>query len=374
MHRAVPLLAVVVVAALAGCGALFGDDGDTSGPAVAEKVDRELGDVDTLQMTMTWRIESGDNDPVRYVADVAFRSPNRLNMTYREPGRYAGTRLVGNGTNLTVTNPNNGKYASLPVVNNGTGISSLFLGLTDVENPEFVGNETVGGEGAVKLEYAVSGSEVSLFLAGGVDTSRISENEDEANVTVWVDREQWVPRKATINMTGFETTVNMSLSYENVAVDESIPDSRFETTPGASVNEEVDTMWEVLLPSGSVGYDAQEELAADLGSAAPPAELPDGYAFNQGFSLPLSADGEERRYRLFYNNSTRPLEVHHVTEPVGILDGSESMTVDDRRVNVSVASGTTITHYQCDESAYSVLGRVPAEDLRPAIRAIGCPA
>lgn len=367
MNRfALPLLLFGLVVT-AGCVAP--SEADTEADAITDRVDQRMDAIETLQATMAWEIRT-PNATTNYSVDVAYKRPNLVNMTYREPPLLAGVRGVGNGSAYVVTNPNTNRYAKLNVTSNGSGPSGIFLNLAEIRNVTFEGNETIAGEDAVKLSYAVDSSEVSLFLSGGTDTSRVSEGtaDDGVNVTVWMDRERWVPVRATLNYTAFTDPINMSIRYENITLNEPIPDARFESTvePGAS---EVSSITETILPENATIYNGHAELQAQLRGQTPPETLPQNFTFRQGYAF-----GNETHaiYRLFYTNETHQRELQFYTQNISVLSGDRTREIGGRTVAVGQVRRTTVFEWHCPNSTYLLVAIADAEQLRDSVEAIGC--
>jgi outer membrane lipoprotein-sorting protein len=361
------VLALVAVLVLGGCAAPFGGGGDADPDGITDRVGERLNDTETLEATMSWEISVG-NSSDSFTARVAYADPGRINLTYREPDPLAGAYIVNNGSAVLAVNPNADTYATSDVIGPGASLSTLFLNVASVRNATFEGNETLAGEDATKLSYAVDGSEVSVFLQGGQATSQLSDAaDDDANVTVWVDRERWVPLKATVEYTDFDPPVTITLRYDDVSIDEGLSDGRFEATAPEDLVR-VRSMFEVLSPQNVTGYTDYDQLVA-ASEGAPPTELPGGFTFQQGFSV---ASGEEARYRLFYTNGTANREIHFTTSPVALLEDAETTTVAGRTVNVSETGRATIMEYDCADRTYVVIGTGGREPLAETVEAIGC--
>lgn len=366
--RSLLLVALAVVLLSAGCVSPAGG-GDPDPASLAERVENRLDSVETMEMTMRWEI-AGENGSESFTTRVAYEAPDRMNLTYRSPEPMAGARLVNNGSTVVAVNPRSNTYAVSAAAGPGASLSALYLNAADVPNATFHGNETVAGTDATKISYAVEGSEVSMFLQGGTDASRLSEGaDDDANVTLWIDRERWVPVKATVEYTGFETPLTITLSYEDISLDEGLPAERFRTTPSENAVR-VDSIFQALDPENVTGYATHDAAAADAGALMPPATLPDGHEFVRGFRVAL---GEEARYRFFYTNGTANREVHATTAPIQVLSGRETATVDGRTVNASTVQGEHIFEWNCADSTYLLIGTGTRDALREAAPAVGCP-
>ena len=361
-------LPLVLFALVVTAGCVAPSEADADADAITERVDQRMESIDTLQATMAWQID-GPNTTTEYEVDVAYKRPNLVNMTYLEPPLLAGVQQVGNGSTFVATNPNTNRYTTLNVTSNGTGPSGIFLNLAEIRNGTFEGNETIAGENATKLSYAVDSSEVSLFLSGGTETSRVGEDEDDGvTVTVWMDRERWVPVRATLNYTAFREPVNMTIRYENVTLNEPIPDSRFESTMDGQATE-VDTLMGTILPENATVYNGHSQLRADLGARTPPETLPGNFSFRQGSAFGNDSEG---LYRLFYTNATHQRELQYYTSNVSVLSGERTREVGGRTVAVDQIRQATVLEWHCEDSTYLLIGVADAEGLLDTVEKTGC--
>jgi outer membrane lipoprotein-sorting protein len=286
----------------------------------------------------------------------------------------AGTRILSNGSTTRIYTPrtdtvvvrNNSRQAGST---GASGRSGLFLGLDGVENVTFEGNETLAGEDAVELSYAVQGSEVSLVLAGGQRTSRLSapNGSDGVNVTVWIDRDRWLPLQARMNVTGFEEPLSYTVRYENVTVDGDIPDERFELD--AEGADRAASMFEATIPGNGTSYTSYDALAAEAGPGLPPETLPGNVTFRQGFGV--GEDGPSF-YQLVYRGTAGTVQVQYVEDNVSVVSGDETTTVDGLTVETTRMRSAQILEYHCGSRTYLLIGSDRAV-LLEVVEAIGCP-
>lgn len=357
------LLLTLVVAS----GCVAPGESSTDPTAITDRVDQRMESIDSLQVTMAWQIDT-PNSTTNFSAQVAYKRPNLVNLTYMDPPLLDGIRQVGNGSKFVATNPNTQRYATFNVTSNGSGPAGVFLNLSSIQNATFEGNETIAGEDAVKLSYAVDQSEVSLFVRGGTQTSRVAEQDDGVNVTVWMDRERWVPVRATLNYTAFREPMSMTIEYENVTLNEPIPDERFESEVGPQATE-VDTLVETILPENATIYNGHTRLADALGDRTVPKALPGNFTFRQGYSF-----GNETNaiYRLFYTNESHQRELQHYTKNISVLSNQNTRGIDGHTVAVGQVRRATILEWHCEASTYILIGVTDADELASTVEAIGC--
>lgn len=365
MRSGLGLLAVVVVLVVGGC---LAPGGQADPDSVSDRVDQRLESIETLQTTLVWEM-TVDGQRSSFSADIAYEKPNLINLTYRSPEALAGVSIVGNGSKLVVYNPDNDRYTVRNVTSNGTGAAGVFLGLTAVENASFEGNETLAGEDALELSYAVQGSKLSLLLAGGTSTTSLSDTDDDAvDVTVWIDRDQWVPRKATLNYSAFRKGMNSTVTYEDTTIGESLPTGTFDAgvSPDAS---QVESMLETMLPENATGYASYEEMARTGPVGLPPESLPGNITYQQGYSLG-GANGSY--YQLMYSNETTGIQIQFFTEPVGVLQSPTTRMVDGQTVQIARVQEATMMEWRCQNRTYLVTAPTDAVTVESIVGTIGC--
>lgn len=368
MRSWVPVFALVVVIVVGGCLIPGGGSGSADPDSVSERVDQQLDSIETLRTTLVWEAQI-DGQRSSFRAKIAYEQPNRINLTYLSPAALEGVHIVGNGSELTVYNADNERFTTRDATGNGSGPAGLFVGLTAVENATFEGNETLAGEDALELSYAVDGSELSLLLSGGTPTTSLSDSGDDAvDVTVWIDRDRWVPRKATLNYSAFREGMNATVTYEDTRINESLAEGTFSVdVPGDA--ERVDSMMETMLPENATGYTTYDELARDSPDGVPPASLPGNFSFRQGYAL---SGPNGSLYQLTYRNASAALQFQFVDRNVSILGSTTTRSIAGETVRVTRINEASMLEWHCEGRTYLLIGSTDDLPTARIVTAVGC--
>jgi outer membrane lipoprotein-sorting protein len=228
------LLALCCGLALSGCLAVTSDD-DPDADTVIDRVERNMNETQAFEARLVQRQEIA-GETTEMEAIVAYEAPGKMNVTYLSPERFAGTRIVSNGSTTLIYNPNSGT-ASIQQTDSGVGenasASGLFFGLSSVGNGTTIEN-TATTDDAVSLSYAADGQQFSLFVGGTPDRqSRLTNDSNAVETTVWIDRDRWLPTKAELNYTNLREPMVQTIEYRNFTTVEDLPDERFSTDPPA---------------------------------------------------------------------------------------------------------------------------------------------
>lgn len=365
-------LLVLVVAALllGGSLGLLGGDGDTDSAQISERVDQRVESIDTVRFTLEQTVET-DNRTLSFRARVVYQRPDRINITYFD-GPVPYTRVVSNGSVTWLYNESSNEIqiADEPAYDRP---SKLLIGVDQLGgNATFEGNETLAGEDATELSFAVDDSEVSLLLAGGQETSQLGEATTNGTVetSVWIDTDLWLPRKATVSVPAFEDNRTITVRYDEYEIDPNVSDEQFtfEAPDDAAVVRGDQSNFRPPLEN-STFYDDRTAVAANASVALPEPTLPAGYAFVEGAVIDARiGEGVE----LTYHDGDARLEVVTLREYRRFFDQGETVTVDGADgLYVALPNGRFV-QWACNDRLYLVSGPEDRETLLSIAESIGC--
>lgn len=376
--RHVIALAGLVVVLLSGCTVVSdGGTGDTSAnaTAIADRVERTLADTDTLRATLTATTVTGNTTLTEHLT-LRYQRPQHYNLTWldvtNESGEplpnATGDAMIANGSQLWAYDEATDKVSWLNATRPRT-LSELLMPSTQFgRNVTFLGNETVAGEDAIKLSYAIDGSKLSLVAGESQRRSRIGGRMNEStpvNATVWIDRDQWLPIKTRLTISAFEDDVTITYRYEDLRRNVDIADSQFDLPADATRA----TPWQRL--EDRVGeHQSVAAVAREASAPVTAPTVPVGYGFEWGNVT--TVDGTERVI-LFYGKGVTKLQVTRwdnasldpvtsgETVPIGSVDGTY----------VSLAQ-SQLVEWHCGGYTYLVSTRAGREAALATARSVGC--
>lgn len=360
----------VVLLAIGGSAALL-DGGDGVAPeTVSDRLDERLSSLSSFEATIVQTVEKG-NDSRTVRARVAYEQSGKLNITYIE-GPTPFDWVVSNESGSWAYNESTN---TLRVVDASSSIDvgDVLFGVHQLgPNATFEGNETLAGDDAIELSYAVKGSELSLLLAGGQPTSQLgtATNNGTIRTRVWVDTDLWLPRKVVQEVTAFDPDSTITIRYEDVSVDQPIPDDRFD----------VDTSPDPTVKGGDSGqfrigglnathYESRAALAANVSVSVPEPAVPAGYDFESG--AVFEENGTVAIELTYWNGSSRIEVVTGVTRGP-FFDSGQTVTIGDRSgLFVSLPNGQYV-QWQCGETLSLIAGPQNRGTLVPIAESVGC--
>lgn len=313
-------------------------DGDE---VIDDFVDR-IETLETVQFTRTSEtVYNGSvtNSTERVVADLDdFQS--RTDVLNASVGSNSTT--VMNESKVVTYNPEYESVSEYEVTNQRLLPQIEAFANESLVDYEYVGTESVDGQSTYVLEAT---------------PQRVQDSEVKTELTVYVNTETNFPVKTVTQVVGSDVEWRAEITYENVVINEEIPDSEFELEIPDDVTEpEVDFSPEVTQ------YDAYDALDSEANLSIPRAELADGYSFEGAtviagddfYSVHLSyTDGEEE-----ISVSTRATN--------GAIDRSQSDHYDAVEIGDTTGylySGEDFVtlHWQDDQS-YSLYGEITEEE------------
>ena len=372
MDRRHALLAtcVLLLLALAGCAGLLGGSGDVDPASVSERVDDSLDSVDTLRFTMTQTVEM-PNRTVSFRMRVVYQRPGKYNITYLDgPVPYA--YAASNGSVTWRYNRSDNEVGVDDAVRFESP-AEMLLGAEQLdENATFEGNETLSGEDATELSFAVSDSEVSLLLGGGQQTSQLGRASGNGSVRsrVWIDTDLWLPRKTQLNVTAFNRSQTVTVEYENFEVDPAVEDSQFRLDPPANASIVRGDQSSFRPPRENVThYVDRTVMAAEAPFPLPEPSLPAGYAFEEGAVI----DGSHGvGVEMAYTDGESTLELVAFRDHHRFLDRGETISVGDATGLLVEVTGDWFLQWECDDRLYLIASDDGRETTLSVARSIGC--
>lgn len=362
----------VLLLALAGCAGLLGGggDGDVDPASVSDRVNDSLESIDTLRFAMTQTVET-PNRTVSFRMRVVYQRPGKYNITYLDgPVPYAYT--ASNGSVTWRYNESDNEIAVDDAVRFESP-ADLLLGAEQLdENATFEGNETLSGEDATEISFAVSDSEVSLLLAGGQQTSQLGRATGNGSVRsrVWIDTDLWLPRKAQLEVPAFNRSQTVTVEYEDVEVNPEVDDSQFALDPPSNASVVRGDQSSFRPPrENTTRYDDRTVMAAEAPFQLPEPSLPDGYAFEEGAVINGSHGvGVE----MVYSDGDSSIELVSFRDHHRFLDRGEEVPVGDTTGLLIEVTGDWFLQWECDDRLYLIASDDGRETTLSVARSIGC--
>lgn len=299
--------------------------------------------LETVEFTRTAQIEA-DNETfsskVRVAADL---NDVQKRIETINPAFGANTTTIIDGSEMVTYN-----HEKNTTTEGEARVDYLLPRLQPLANEslvsyEYLGTETVNGE----RTHVVEGESQAANPGTG----------SQGSVTVYVDTETYFPVKhETENPSG---NSSWTTTYEDVSINEQIPDSRFELDVPTDTEQSSSTA-DVDIES----FRSYEDLSSGSALSIPAASLPEGYAFHSGATFHTAdrtsaivsyADGENR------------INVHTATDSMRTSgyeasDAWESVEVGETVGYMYSNDGHTSLKFE-DGQSYSVSGNVDDSTL-----------
>lgn len=371
MQRQHWLLALTALLVLgSGCVGILGDDGDADPETISDRVNESLDSMETLQFTMEQTVET-DNETRSFRARVVYERPNRINITYLDQAvPYAYAVSNGSVTWLYNESKNEVEIADEAVVE---GASEILLGADQLSaNATFEGNETLAGEDATELSFAVDGSEVSLLLGGGQETSQFGEASSNGSVEtrVWIDTDLWLPRKAQMSVPAFENNRTFTVRYEDIEINPEVSDDEFTFERPADAEVVRGDQSSFRPPrENATFHDSRVAVAENAPFEIPQPTVPNGYEFVEGAVI----DGElGQGVELTYRDGEQRLEIVTLRDYDVFFDQGQEVAIGGTTgLYIELPNGRVI-QWECDGRLYLISGQEDRDTLVSIGESIGC--
>lgn len=385
-RRPLVLLALVVVALLAGCS-FFAQSADSTATlpnatAAAEQYER----LDTVQLTInatseragntSWSVQRLSMRPGTGDFRNVVRATGSDSATNHSLG--VGSRIVSNGsvryiyatrsdtvTRSPVSEPNGSRvvdirrlFGELRDDDNGTirrptpGISQLPTVPADSQSSTGAANESVEWrENRVTVQYRGTES-VAGRSTYVVELRPATDNASLAEATLWLDTEYLYPLKR------HSVTFHRGDRYEftsiarNVTFDADLSDGTFEF--------DVSSLPENVSVVRSNSFDSRREMVATLDRSVPDPTVPEAFEFDSGYYR--RDDGRHLSVTYTTADDRESIRVSVFSEP-GNLSGRQ-VTIDGRQAAISTFRDRRFLHFNDDGRQFSVSGTVANATLR----------
>lgn len=361
---------LLVVVLLSGCAGLLGGDQRTGvdPTAVSDRVDQRVDEIETLRATIEQTVET-DNRTFSYRARVVYERPDKVNITFLS-GAPHWEFTTSNGTTTWAYNETANEAArSEDAI--FESVEDFLVGVDQLRsNATFEGNETLAGEDAIELSYAVGNSTVSMLVAGGEETSELGQASANGSTRtrVWIDTETWLPRKTQVSVPAHRNNQTVTVRYENVTVNEPIEDGAFTFEPPADATITRDDRSEFRPPpENTTFYDDRAALTAAVGDVPDP-EIPAGFTFQTGARF----DGEMTGVELTYSDGPNQIEVVEITHGGPFFDGGETVSIDGTDGRLVDAPFGIVVEWECGGEIYTIAGDTDRETILSVARSVGC--
>lgn len=222
--------------------------------------------------------------------------------------------------------------------------------------------EGLANESLIDYEYrgieTVDGQQT--YALDAVRDTQVQQSNDNANTTVsatlYIDASTYFPVRTEWHTSSEDLEHSSTVSYENVTLDEEIPDSTFELDLPDDVEDNRNS-----LPDTSE-YDSYDDLVSNTALSLPDAELADGFSFDSGVVFDVD---DLQRVTLTYTNGHESVIVTTRSEPVAGFDYGEShrydaVEVGDTTGYVHTGGDVTSLYVEGDQS-YTVFGEIDEE-------------
>jgi len=389
-RRPVAVCLLCVVAVLAGCTAMLGDDED-------------LPDSDDIEETYT----SLDAYSATFVFNSSSETPQSIERV--GPSRTEGELIVrpgtgelyrevesGNGSNSQIT-VSNGTVAWVyeggvnrarrleisrtdsqrrqlrqivtRINRNGSeGESESALPIVPIGIGDGLGGGTDSGSTA-GLNVSTTAAYEGTALVDGRETHVLTvESTDESEVrgrwTYYLDTEWYVTLRSTSNVTIDGKQFRTSFRLQNVTFNPEVPAGQFEFTPPDNAT--------VTGPKTEVGrYESREQLAAVTDLRVPDPDVPAEFEFETA-RRSLSDSVESISLRYTSDVATLLVSRRNVTDDMSVDSRGQEVQIGDRTGVYEESPRRGQLRWGCPETTQSIRGALPLETLVDIAASIDC--
>ena len=324
------------------------------GDEVVDEFLERVSTLDTVQFTRSaeraFNNQSSTNT-VRVVAD--FESFQKRTETLNSSIGSDSVTTVRNDSAVTTYDAEDNTVSEYEIQSSTLLPRIESLANDSVVDYEFLGTETVDGQDTYALDVTPK--------------ERFRNDADvETETTVFVDTETYFPVRVDSETRSEEYNHSSTVDYENVTLNEEIPDGTFEldvpddaTDPTANLGPEIND------------FDAYDELSASANVSVPDAEIGEGFEFERGTTI----DGDEYySVTLEYSDGDQSVTVSTQVTAIGGVDYDDSEMYE--AVDLGDVTGYRYTNDEFtllsfeDDQQYTVYGDVSngtATDLAESI-------
>lgn len=313
------------------------------GEEVIDSLTERVSALETVQFTRTTESTFQNETTTRTVRVYAdIEAFEKRTETVRSSVGYNTTTVVNESTAMTynedentVTEYESRTNAVLPTVE--------ALGNESILDYEFRGTGVVDGE--------------KTYVLGATPVQPSQTNSTGVKLTLHVDAETYFPVRLESARTGENYSYSSTTRYENVTLDEEIPESTFELDIPDNASD----------PSENVGfdissYDSYDELVSATNLSVPRPDIAGNYSFEEGRVI----DSETlHSVTVTYRNGTGTIGVNSRPTSDSTYDYSDSEMYET--VEIGETTGYLFTSdeyttlsFETDQS-YSVYGEISEE-------------
>lgn len=323
------------------------------GDEVIDSFVERISTLETAQFTQT--VASTYNNEtntrtVRVVADLE-DSQKRTETVSTSVGSNT-TTILNESTTVTYNEDEN--TVSEYDVSGTTVLRQIeVLGNESRLNYEYLGTDTVEGQNTYVLDVVP-------------EQQSQTDSDVESSVTLYVNTETHFPVRMVSETITEDTEFSSTITYENVTLDEPVPESAFELdVPANATNPTENSGPEIT------SYGSYSELASNTDLSVPDANVTDEFSFERGTIV----DGEEyHSVSLAYNDGNQTVTVNTRAGSTNSFDYSDSeryrtVEVGDTTGYLYASNEFTSLHWETDQS-YNLYGQTSngtAVDVAQAI-------
>lgn len=362
------VLIVVVAAALGLSGCVGSDTGTntTVSPADATPTNASVDGDAGVAETFKQRMSNLDSYSATMNVHTSFRG-NSTNMTTKiwarpETGDVRrevvsspyneGSVTVINESMMVTYDPESNNVTRINRSNFQQGRSSAAT-MTMVDSVansmtvEKLGTEQVDGEETYRVRLEPNSS---------IATAK-------ANMTAWLDADTYFPVRVETRSSSQRANFSSVVTYENVELNPTIPDSKFTLDVPAGANTS-----DISLPDSSV-YDSIDELRANASLSVPEPDVPEGFSLEQGR---ITRDGFHSISLQYRNESARISVTKTNGTTFNGTDSTETVQIGDHTGSYHEFATTGMVVWSCDGHRYSVSGGVSRAQLTDIAASVEC--
>lgn len=373
-RRQAAVAVLALTALLAGCSGLSDDDPDIpDGDEAAERLSSVTVYNQTLITQSTVGNETGEE--VRVERTVRPATGEQYQVTRRDGNR---TVVVSNGTTRWLYQPVTNRVTRTQLEDttqfrNAEQLRDLVNSLETDDTAESSVAPVVpifaSGESASAGSFNVTGySEPVVTEYRGVETvsgrdtyvirlESPNSSDRQIQQTLYYDTESFLLMGAEYSLTTGDSHIHGEMRVQNLTLNPSVGNSTFEFDPPDSAT---------VVTNEFQRYQNRSELRRASRVQTPDPSVPEGFDFESGTVF-------KQNVSLRYTSGPANIFVAR-TDTDSLHDDSEQVDYRGRTYFLAEEHGRTALHWRCDDSVYSVRGRLDRDTLLGVGDSIECPA
>lgn len=328
------------------------DDDTPDGDEIIDEFRDTINGLETVNFTVTTDSTFDNKTTTRVEAVDADLQDEQKRVETLNSTLGSNRTTVWNGTTVTTYYPDENSVSEYEVTGASLLPSIEALGNESIVSYEYTGNETVDGQ--------------ETYVLKGTPESGTQPDDVNASMTVYVDAETYFPEKIVHESTSDDFEYSSTITYENVTLNEEIPDSTFEL----DVPDDAEDRSETTMPD-ITEHDTHDDIVSEANMSVPAANLTDGFSFDSG----VIVDGDDfHSVTLTYTNDNETVDVITRGEPISAFNHSESDYFES--VSVGDTTGYLSTHedfvslYVEGDQPYTIHGEIDEQTAIEVAEAI----